>query len=75
VAVHDSSDLPAGKIYVVPGFTMASVDSVDLTIFGRGGHGAKPNTTVDPVVIASRTVLALQTLVSRRRIRSSPRLV
>jgi len=67
VAVHDSSDLPAGKVYVVPGFTMASVDSVDLTIFGRGGHGAKPNTTVDPVVIASRTVLALQTLVSREK--------
>jgi hippurate hydrolase len=46
---------------------MASVDSVDITIFGRGGHGAKPNTTVDPVVIAARTVLALQTLVSREK--------
>jgi len=67
LAVHDSSDLPAGKVYVVPGFGMASVDSVDLTIFGRGGHGAKPNTTVDPVVIAARTVLALQTLVSREK--------
>jgi len=65
--VHDSSDLPAGKVYVVPGYGMASVDSVDLTIFGRGGHGAKPNTTVDPVVIAARTVLAVQTLVSREK--------
>jgi hippurate hydrolase len=67
VAVHGSSDVPAGKVYFVPGYGMASVDSVDVTIFGRGGHGAKPNTTVDPVVIAARTVLALQTLVSREK--------
>jgi hippurate hydrolase len=67
LAVHDSSDLPAGKVYFVPGHGMASVDSVEVTIFGRGGHGAKPNTTVDPVVIAARTVLAIQTLVSREK--------
>lgn len=67
IAVHDSSDEPAGKVLIVPGFGMASVDSVDLTIFGRGGHGAKPHTTVDPVVLAARTVLALQTLVSREK--------
>src|SRR5437016_12264883 len=67
VAVHDSADLPSGKIYYVPGYAMASVDSVDLTIFGRGGHGAAPDKTVDPVVIAARTVLALQTLVSREK--------
>ncbi|HEX2690368.1 MAG TPA: amidohydrolase [Kofleriaceae bacterium] len=67
IAVHDSSDAPAGKVSVIPGYGMASVDSVDLTIFGRSGHGAKPNTTVDPVVIAARTVLALQTLVSREK--------
>jgi amidohydrolase len=67
VAVHDSSDLPAGKVYFVPGPAMASVDSVDVTIFGRGGHGALPNTTVDPVVIAARTVLAFQTLISREK--------
>ena len=40
---------------------------MDLTIFGRGGHGAKPDKTVDPVVIAARTVLAIQTLVSREK--------
>jgi amidohydrolase len=67
LAVHDSSDLPAGKVAFVPGYALANVDSVDLTIFGRGGHGAKPETTVDPVVIAARTVLALQTLVSREK--------
>jgi hippurate hydrolase len=67
LAVHDSSDLPAGKVFFVPGYTMAGVDSVDVTIFGRGGHGAKPNTTIDPVVIAARTVIAVQTLVSREK--------
>ena len=67
VAVHDSSDLPAGKVYFVPGPAMASVDSVDVTIFGRGGHGAKPDTTIDPIVIAARTVLAFQTLISREK--------
>ena len=41
------------------------MDSVDLTIYGRGGHGAAPHTTVDPIVIAARTILALQTIVSR----------
>jgi len=67
LAVHDSSDLPAGKVYFVPGPAMASVDSVDVTIFGRGGHGAKPDTTVDPVLIAARTILAFQTLISREK--------
>ena len=67
VAVHDSSDLPAGKVYFVPGPAMASVDSIDVTIFGRGGHGAKPDTTIDPIVIAARTVLAFQTLISREK--------
>jgi len=67
VAVHDSSDLPAGKVYYVPGPAMASVDSVDVTIFGRGGHGALPHTTVDPVVIAAKAVLGFQTLISREK--------
>jgi amidohydrolase len=67
VAVHDNADLPAGKVGYVSGYALANVDSVDLTIFGRGGHGAKPETTVDPIVIAARTILALQTLVSREK--------
>jgi hippurate hydrolase len=67
IAVHDSSDEPAGKVVIVPGFGMASVDSVDLTLFGRGGHGARPHKAIDPVVLAARTILALQTLVSREK--------
>lgn len=64
-AVHDDTDLPAGKVGFVPGFSHANVDSVDITIFGKGGHGATPQNTVDPIVIAARTVLALQTIVAR----------
>src|SRR6266850_667578 len=59
--------LPARKVFFVPGPAMASVDSVDVTIFGCGGHGALPHTTVDPVVIAARTILAFQTLISREK--------
>src|SRR5215510_1130308 len=65
VSFHDSAMLPAGTVSLVPGYANAAVDSVDLTIYGRGGHGAYPHTTVDPIVIAARTVMALQTIVSR----------
>ncbi len=64
-AIHDSGAYPAGSVGLVPGYAMANVDSVDITVFGRGGHGAAPHRTVDPVVLAARTVLSLQTLVSR----------
>jgi hippurate hydrolase len=67
VAVHDSHDAPAGKVMVTPGYALANVDSVDVTIFGKSGHGAHPEATVDPIVIAARTVLAWQTLVSREK--------
>ena len=65
LAIHDDASLPAGQVGYTSGYTMASSDSVDITIFGRGGHGAQPHDTVDPIVIAARTVLALQTIVSR----------
>ncbi len=64
-AVHASAELPAGTVGFVPGYALASADSVDVTIYGRGGHGAYPHRTVDPIVIAARFVLALQTIVSR----------
>ena len=66
LAVHDTPAFPAGTIALCPGFASANADSVDVTIFGRGGHGAWPHNTVDPVVIAAETVLALQTIVSRK---------
>jgi len=66
-ALHDIGNVPAGKIAWSEGYAFANVDSVDITIYGKGGHGARPNTTVDPIVIAARTILALQTIISREK--------
>ena len=65
IAFHDSADLPAGVIGYTNGYALASADSVNLTIPGIGGHGARPQSTKDPIVLASRIVGTLQTLVSR----------
>jgi hippurate hydrolase len=65
LAFHDSASLPAGTIGLRPGFIMANVDSVDITVKGVGGHGAAPHATRDPIVLAARIVTTLQTLVSR----------
>ncbi|MBK9010137.1 amidohydrolase [Novosphingobium sp.] len=65
LAFHDTADLPSGVIGVKPGFALANVDSVDITVKGLGGHGAYPHTTKDPIVLASSIVMRLQTLVSR----------
>src|SRR3712207_1884443 len=75
LAFHDAAALPAGMIGVTPGYALANVDSVDLTVRGVGGHGAYPHTTKDPIVLASRIVTALQTLVSRENDPSNPAVV
>ena len=66
LALHANATLPAGTIGVVPGYALANVDSVDLTVRGAGGHGAYPHTTHDPVTLAAKIVMALQTIVSRQ---------
>jgi hippurate hydrolase len=60
-----SNDFPAGIVGVTSGYSYASADALRITIYGKGGHGAAPQSTIDPVVIAARTVLSLQTIVSR----------
>ncbi|MCB9884962.1 MAG: amidohydrolase [Planctomycetes bacterium] len=65
LALHCDPSVPAGNVGVRSGPLMAAVDSVDVTLFGRGGHGARPHLTIDPVVLAAQYVLALQTIVSR----------
>jgi len=65
IALHDSSSLPAGQIAYCPGYFMAASDAVNITIRGLGGHGAMPQSTKDPIVVAAQVVLALQTIVSR----------
>jgi hippurate hydrolase len=65
IALHDNAFLPAGKVGYKKEYVMASVDRIDITVFGKGGHGAAPQSTVDPIVMASQMVLAFQTIVSR----------
>lgn len=65
LALH-VSPIPTGIVAYTPGWALANVDSVDITIYGRGGHGSRPNEAVDPVMTAAQTIVALQTIVSRR---------
>jgi len=65
VALHVGNTFPAGVVGITPGVYNTNADSIRITIYGKGGHGASPNTTIDPIVIAARTILALQSIVSR----------
>jgi amidohydrolase len=65
VALHVGNELPAGTVSITPGIYNTNSDSVRITIYGKGGHGAAPHTTIDPIVIAARTILSLQTITSR----------
>jgi amidohydrolase len=65
LALHDSPVLPVGQVGWHEGAILAGSDSVDITIRGFGGHGAVPNMTKDPIMIASELVVFLQTIVSR----------
>ncbi|HEY6963669.1 MAG TPA: amidohydrolase [Erythrobacter sp.] len=75
LAFHDAAVLPAGDIGYTRGFALANVDSVDLVVPGIGGHGAAPQSTRDPVVIAAAIVMRLQTLVSREQNPADPAVV
>ena len=65
LSLHDDDTMPSGTIGYHPGFFRAMSDAVTITVFGRGGHSAMPHNTVDPVVLAARIVVALQTVVAR----------
>jgi amidohydrolase len=65
VATHVSNSLPAGMVGITPGIYNTNADSLRITIYGKGGHGSAPQTAIDPIVIAARTILALQTITSR----------
>lgn len=65
LALHVDSTLAAGNVGYRAGYALANVDSVDIVVKGRGGHGAYPHTTIDPIVQAAHLVLDLQTIVSR----------
>jgi hippurate hydrolase len=65
LALHCDSFKPFGEVSFTEGLALANVDSVDITVRGKGGHGAAPHTTIDPIVLAARIILDLQTIASR----------
>nr|WKN38048.1 amidohydrolase [Tunicatimonas sp. TK19036] len=65
IALHDNASLPAGTVGYRAGPFMASVDMVDITVYGEGGHGAAPHTTKDPIALSAQLINAFQTIVSR----------
>jgi hippurate hydrolase len=72
IALHDDDTMPAGTIGYRAGFFRSMSDAVTMTVYGRGGHGAMPFNTVDPIVLAARIILGLQTIVSRENNPNDP---
>jgi amidohydrolase len=64
-ALHNWPGLPPGRIGITPGPAMAAADRIEITIDGRGGHGAHPHAAVDPVLVAGHIITAAQSIVSR----------
>lgn len=62
---HVHPSLPVGKIGIKAGSFMASCDEIFITIIGKGGHGAMPHETIDPILISSEVIIGLQSIVSR----------
>lgn len=75
LALHGDSSLASNMVGCRGGYMLANVDSVDITVRGRGGHGAMPHTTVDPIVTAAQLILSLQTIVSREMKPTDPAVV
>jgi amidohydrolase len=75
VAMHVDPDVTSGHVGIVSGWAAANSDAVDVTLYGRGGHGSRPQETVDPIVLAAQYITALQTLVSRRNDPQQPAVV
>jgi len=72
LSIHDDDTMPSGTIGYHAGLFRAMSDRVEITVYGRGGHAAMPHNTIDPVVLASRIVLSLQTIVSRENNPADP---
>jgi len=65
LAIHIASGVEAGQITYFPGNAMANASSVTIKIQGKGGHGALPHNTIDPIVLSAQLITAFQTIVSR----------
>jgi len=63
--MHNRPNLPVGQFTIAPGPIMGSVDEIRITITGRGGHAARPDQTIDPIVVSSALIQAIQSVTSR----------
>ncbi|HET9111302.1 MAG TPA: amidohydrolase [Ktedonobacterales bacterium] len=75
LGLHLWTPVPVGKVSVAPGAVFSSADEILLRVLGRGGHGAMPHLTVDPIVVAAEIIAVLQTLVSRETSPFNPAVV
>lgn len=75
LALHCDGTRPHGTVAFTEGLALANVDTVDITVRGKGGHGAQPHKTIDPIVLSARIILDLQTLVSRETSPTDPAVV
>jgi len=65
LALHVNAELEAGKLGYTSGHALANVDNIKIKIKGKGGHGAAPHKTIDPIIVASKVVLGLQSIIAR----------
>jgi hippurate hydrolase len=72
IALHCDATMPTGRVGFTPGYILANVDSLDVTIRGRGGHGSTPHAAIDPITIAAKYILDLQTIISREKSATEP---
>jgi amidohydrolase len=75
LALHASADLPAGTVGHTIGPALASTDMIDISVYGKGGHGAYPHLSIDPIVLAARMIVDFQTIVSREIAPTDPAVV
>lgn len=65
IAMHNNADLAVGQVGFCDGYAMAAVDMMNITLHGKGGHGAVPQNTIDPILLAAQFVTEIQSIVSR----------
>lgn len=75
ISLHDYPFLAAGTVGLKSGAFMAGVDMMNVTVHGKGGHGAAPHTTIDPIVLSAQMILAYQTIISRIKVPTEPAVI
>jgi hippurate hydrolase len=75
LALHCDATTEAGHVACREGAALANVDTLDIIVHGKGGHGAAPHTTIDPIVLAARIILDIQTIISREKNPTDPAVI